>query len=59
MKTLALKTKYFIIQDAKDGKPINHPVFVRKSIWQQIWEIVKPWLIMLVSLKVGYELGQM
>lgn len=57
MKTLALETKYYIIQDAKDGKPINHPIFVRKSIWQQIWEIAKPWLIWIIGIVMGYYIG--
>lgn len=58
MKTLNLETKYLIIQQAKDGKPINHPVFVKKTILAQIWEMIKPWLIWVAGIVTGYYIGQ-
>jgi len=58
IKTYQLKTKRFTMQIVEKGKPIGHPIYIEKSILQQLWsDYVKPLLILLAGIAIGVIAG--
>ena len=49
-----LKPKATLIIPLKKGRLLDHPRYVVKGVWQQLWEIVRPWAFFVLGLALGY-----
>jgi len=52
-----MQTKRMLVTTLKPDSEAGHPRYVEKSVLAQIWERIKPILIFILGLVIGWVVG--